>query len=690
MSWFIERRNRPDFKAPTQNAAIWPFVLVIVTQMAFAVFSVHTMSAMRSLVSTQNLWVRNQVDATYYLRLYLGSDHEDDFNRYAAAMVTPLAMHDGRLAMAASKPDSAAAEAAFVRAGMTADDASSMIWLLHYFSSVSYLETAINLWVEADDLLVDVVRYADGIHAARAAHVMDATRDAEASRHIEVIKNHINRLTIGYARTLVDGGRFIERLLLIVNAALATGLTLLTIWRVRRFFQQRRAFEDVLSWQASHDPLTGLANRRAFETRLDGALKDTSGRRVPHALMFLDLDQFKIINDTSGHSAGDDLLRRICAPLQSELRPGDVLARLGGDEFGILLTDCSALRAVSVAENLRAAVQNLDFARNGRAFRMTSSIGMVHTDQAIVTPEEMMRAADMACFVAKEKGRNRVHFHREEDEDLARHAGEMNWVQRIHQALNEDRFCLYAQDIVHMRGLESGLHLELLLRLRDETGAIIPPARFLPAAERFGLMNLIDRWVVKAAFQMLAKRLQDPRGEPIACCAINLSGTTIGDQAFYSFLDESFVAYGIPPNIICFEITETSAITNLAAATAFIRDLRAMGCRFSLDDFGSGMSSFGYLKQLPVDFIKIDGGFVKNLLVDPVDRAMVKTITDIGHVMGKRIIAEFVEDASTAEILADIGVDYGQGFGISRPRPFDLAFRSARIGSGQSTDREAA
>ena len=257
----------------------------------------------------------------------------------------------------------------------------------------------------------------------------------------------------------------------------------------------------------------------------------------------------------------------------------------------------------------------------------------------------------------------------------------MNWVQRIHQALDENRFCLYAQDIVPLgRSRHDGLHVELLVRLRDETGTLVPPGSFLPAAERFGLMGLIDRWVVGTAFRMLAERLSVAEAEPIACCAINLSGNTIGDDDFLAFLEQEFAATGISPDIICFEITETSAITNLAAATAFVEDLRALGCRFSLDDFGSGMSSFSYLKHLPVDFLKIDGGFVKNLLTDKVDRSMVEAMNKIGHVMGKHIIAEYVETEALREALEHMGVDYGQGFGIAMPQPFDRDYRSHASG----------
>lgn len=273
--------------------------------------------------------------------------------------------------------------------------------------------------------------------------------------------------------------------------------------------------------------------------------------------------------------------------------------------------------------------------------------------------------------MAKEKGRNRVQVFHQDDVELSMRFGEMTWVQRIHLALEEDRFSLYAQPIVPLgEGAEEGLHVELLLRLRDEGGRLVPPLSFIPAAERYGLMTLIDRWVVENAFRTLVERAQDPRAEPIGTCAINLSGATIGDESFLQFLTELFARYRIPPQTICFEVTETVAVANLASAIRFINELKDTGCRFSLDDFCAGMSSFIYLKHLPVDYLKIDGSFVKDMLEDPIDRAMVQVINHIGHVMGKRTIAEFVETVEVMEALREIGIDYAQGLAIGAPLPF--------------------
>jgi diguanylate cyclase (GGDEF)-like protein/PAS domain S-box-containing protein len=445
---------------------------------------------------------------------------------------------------------------------------------------------------------------------------------------------------------------------------------------------QERQYIANLSWQATHDALTGLANRREFEFRLEQVLHGIGRQQSGHALMFLDLDQFKLVNDTCGHAAGDELLRHICALLQSDLREGDTLARLGGDEFGILLENCPPLVAEKIAESLRRTVQNLHFVWKGRPFVTTVSIGLVHISHIPTTLETSLRAADMACYMAKEKGRNRVQVYHADDSELSLRFGEMAWIQRLHMALEENRFCLYAQEIAALGHTEAGAgHIEILLRLHDEAGRIILPDSFIPAAERYGLMTSLDRWVVENVFKLIARCMIERPGRPMAMCAINLSGITIGDDDFLSFLREKFNAYGIPPSMICFEITETSAISNLGSAIRFINELKALGCFFSLDDFCAGMSSFAYLKHLPVDFLKIDGSFVKDMLDDPINRAMVEVINHIGHVMGKRTIAEFVETPHIEQALLEIGVDYAQGYLIERPQLFtfdSLQCRPAR------------
>ncbi|MBD1598832.1 EAL domain-containing protein [Pseudomonas typographi] len=454
---------------------------------------------------------------------------------------------------------------------------------------------------------------------------------------------------------------------------------------------QERQYIANLAWQATHDALTGLANRREFEFRLEQALNGLNDSGTRHALLFLDLDQFKLVNDTCGHAAGDELLRHICALLQSGLGGGDTLARLGGDEFGVLLEHCAPQVAERTAEQLREAVQNLHFVWKGRPFMTTLSVGLVHLHQPPTTLEEALRVADLACYMAKEKGRNRVQVYHEDDTELTVRFGEMAWVQRLRLALEEDRFCLYAQEIASIGGLPTASghasHVEVLVRLQDESGRIILPNSFIPAAERYGLMPSLDRWVVQNVFKVLRQCLDEGGDQPLAMCAINLSGASIGDDEFLDFIREQLYRYDIPAQLICFEITETSAIANLASAIGFINELKDLGCLFSLDDFCAGMSSFAYLKHLPVDFLKIDGSFVKDMLDDPINRAMVEVINHIGHVMGKRTIAEFVESPLIEQALVEIGVDYAQGYLIERPLPFtcqslrraDAQGRGARV-----------
>jgi diguanylate cyclase (GGDEF)-like protein/PAS domain S-box-containing protein len=435
-----------------------------------------------------------------------------------------------------------------------------------------------------------------------------------------------------------------------------------------------REFVARLSWQASHDALTGLINRREFETRLGKALDKLSHQPGEHSLMFLDLDQFKVVNDTYGHAAGDQLLRQTSALLQENLGTGGLPARLGGDEFGVLLEDCDPSSAVGIAEGLRLAMQQLRFVWNGCAFNVSVSIGLVHVSEADAMVETL-RAADLACYTAKEKGRNRVQVYHPSDFELVQRVGEMAWVQRIRNGLDEQRFCLFAQEI---RALSSNephhSHVELLLRLRDEDGKLIQPGNFLPAAERYGLMPLIDRWVVRNAFALIASRSSSPETAQLSSCALNLSGATFGDDDFVDYVRRQFEIHRVPPGMICFEITETSAIGNLPSAKRFIQTLKKLGCRFSLDDFGTGMSSFSYLKHLPVDCIKIDGSFITEILNNKIDRAMVEMIVHVAKVMGKSTVAEFVESDEILEALREIGVDYAQGYAIGKPSPFEAMY----------------
>ena len=442
--------------------------------------------------------------------------------------------------------------------------------------------------------------------------------------------------------------------------------------------REERQYAARLSYQASHDALTGLINRTEFEHRLSLALKSTSQLKRHHALMYLDLDQFKVVNDTCGHAAGDQLMRQVSSILQRRLREGDTLARLGGDEFGALLENCPRDHSLRIADELRQAVMDFQFVWGTRAFNVGVSIGLVNMEDGHMNIADVMSAADAACFMAKEKGRNRVQVYHAEDNELSVRQGEMEWVGRLQRALDEDRFVLYSQDIVQLNGPRAhGTHCELLIRMLDEQGELVPPMTFIPAAERYNLMPSIDRWVIRNAFAIIARLHPKGAADRAGIFSINLSGASISDDRFKPYLIEQFERFGVPHGCVCFEITETAAIANLDSAAQFISDLKALGCLFSLDDFGAGMSSFAYLKHLPVDFLKIDGGFVKDMADDPIDRSMVEAINSVGHVMGKQTIAEFVDSDVVMAMLREIGVDFAQGYGVAEPKRFAPRLRVA-------------
>jgi diguanylate cyclase (GGDEF)-like protein/PAS domain S-box-containing protein len=420
-----------------------------------------------------------------------------------------------------------------------------------------------------------------------------------------------------------------------------------------------------LSYQAAYDALTGLVNRREFEYRLQRVIRTAEQERSENAMCFLDLDQFKVINDTCGHIAGDELLRQVAQLLQNNIRKRDTLARLGGDEFAVLLEICSLDQAMRVANSIRETIQDYRFIWENNSFNIGVSIGLVPINCENENITEVMKRADAACYEAKEQGRNRVHVYHPGDEEISYRHGEMQWVARITSALEQNRLQLWAQKIIPIKETRRGEHYELLLRMIDSDGDIILPSIFLPAAERYNLISRLDRWVVATALTWFKKHPGKYR--KLWLCSINLSGQSLGDEAFLNEITGYFNRLGIAPDRFCFEVTETAAIANLNHATRFIKSLAKLGCRFALDDFGSGLSSYAYLKNLPVDFIKIDGMFIKDLLVNPMHTALVKSINDVGHAMGKKTIAEYVENDAILEELEDMGVDYAQGFGIEKP-----------------------
>jgi two-component system CheB/CheR fusion protein len=439
---------------------------------------------------------------------------------------------------------------------------------------------------------------------------------------------------------------------------------------VFRNVSEARAMAQRLDYLATHDALTGLVNRHEFERRLVQALGKGKKKRIQHVLCYLDLDQFKVVNDTCGHVAGDELLHQLSGLLLDKIRHGDTLARLGGDEFGVLLERCSIHQALRIVKDLQETVREFRFVWEDKTFSIGVSIGVVPLTSDTETPATAMSAADAACYLAKDSGRNRIHVYQTDDAELARRHGEMQWVTRIQKALEQNRFLLHAQPIESIAYPDGGgEYFEILIRMKDHEGKLVPPGAFLPAAERYNLTPAIDRWVIEKTFAWLAAH---PAVQQLLnFCTINLSGHSLSDDSFLDFVTTQLEEKNIVPGKVCFEITETTAVANLTHATRLIRELKSRGCLFALDDFGSGMSSFAYLKNLPVDYLKIDGNFVKDIAVDPVDLAMVEAINKVGHVMGIQTIAEFVENDAIMARLKNVGVDFVQGFGIARPQQLD-------------------
>ncbi|MBW4550269.1 MAG: EAL domain-containing protein [Aphanocapsa sp. GSE-SYN-MK-11-07L] len=498
-------------------------------------------------------------------------------------------------------------------------------------------------------------------------------------------------------RLPIKGEDELSHLPIAINKMLAAlELSQQELWQSRAQYQ----------WQANHDTLTELPNRRQFEQHLQTLLRNIDDLGEKHVVCVLDLDRFKIVNDTCGHAAGDELLRQIGLLIQKQVRKTDLLARLGGDEFGILFGHCALEEAQAIAQSLQKSLQAYRFVWQSKVFTIGASIGLTQITQESAEITNVMTAADLACYAAKNQGGDRIHFYEIGSSDVQLQLSEMNWALKIRQAIEENCFCLYYQPIVavdqflnpdsrvltspppvadlalglehsslvpdHASPAEFSRQCEILLRLKDEAGNIVSPAAFIPIAERYNLMPAIDRWVVRTLLAQLQPLVAAGSILPLEDYqyAINLSGGSINDPDFADFLLEQFQHFQVPPSLICFEITETVAISNLKQAINFIQTLKQVGCKFALDDFGSGMSSFAYLQSLPVDFLKIDGAFIKSLNQNQINYEIVKSINSIAHLMNMMTIAEFVENLETLNTLNYLQVDYAQGYGIAKPAPF--------------------
>jgi len=426
----------------------------------------------------------------------------------------------------------------------------------------------------------------------------------------------------------------------------------------------QRKMANELSYRATHDTLTGLVNRSEFESRLKKIVSESRGLNLQNALMYIDLDQFKVINDTCGHSAGDALLKEISRIMQSCIRSSDTLARIGGDEFAVILHKCDTEKAMVIAKKICRSIDDFRFVFNEHRFHVGASLGLVMIDKSWTSDTSLMQAADNACYEAKRAGRNRVHLYFDDDNLIGAHRDDVQWVSRIEQALEDDGFILFCQRIMPLKhqGLE---HAEILIRMKDKSGTLIPPNAFLPAAERFHLVSRIDRWVIAQMFEWM--KLNANSLHHIETISVNLSGQSLGDLTFHSYVLSLIETIAIDCSKLCFEVTETAAITNIADAKNFIEAMNKHGVKFSLDDFGSGVSSFGYLKNLAVDYLKIDGQFITDLLDNQIGQATVRCIAEVAKVTGKKTIAEWVESEAVENMLKEMGVDFTQGYLKHKP-----------------------
>ncbi|MES9832646.1 MAG: EAL domain-containing protein [Candidatus Thiodiazotropha sp. DIVDIV] len=444
-----------------------------------------------------------------------------------------------------------------------------------------------------------------------------------------------------------------------------------------RDVRQERELRRRLAWKASRDDLTGLLNRSEFRRTLTSTLDSIQNNTIHHCLLYIDLDEFKVVNDTCGHKAGDDLLRQVCSGILIQLRESDIVARLGGDEFGVLLQNCQRSRGIELANNLIESINDIRFTFQEKTFHVGASIGLVSVTQETKNLEDLLATVDAACYAAKEEGRNRVFVGQVDPTKISHRMEELRQASHIRHALKDDRFTLYKQPIVLTANPSEAVHSEVLVRMIDKNGQLTVPGAFIPIAERHGLMQDVDRWIINHLFELEGEVLRywkpgnTAMGTKNFVYSINLSAASLTDPTFFQFVKECFRKYQIPAGAIAFEVTETQVITHLEKAVGLIVAIKELGCSFLLDDFGSGMSSFGYLKTLPLDYLKIDGSFVKDILADPIDRSMVNMMNEIGHVMGLTTIAEYVENEEILRAIQDIGVDMAQGFGISMPHPME-------------------
>jgi|HubBroStandDraft_1064217.scaffolds.fasta_scaffold00154_38 diguanylate cyclase (GGDEF)-like protein len=680
----------PDFKHKLL-AVTWPLIAIAALMLSLCVASLSTLSSIRAFVNGEGMWSKAERQALAELHRFAQSGSPNDYLRYRVELAVTLGDRAARLELQSSRPDYTQARNGFLAGRNHPDDVSGMMLLFRLFRHSALLARPIDAWTRADELILQLDEIGRQMRSAVATAGTGRGRVEQLLADAENIHAEVAPLEDEFSASLGSTSRQVMKLLSlslalcsIVLVGIGAAISRNMIRRSERIAaalrEAEQEFAAQLLHQATHDALTGLANRRDFEQQLGWAILDQKRTGADYALLYLDLDQFKVVNDTCGHAAGDELICLVSWAVKQELRAGDVLARLGGDEFGILLANYPQQAALELAESVRHRISALRFIWEGKVFSTNASIGVLSLTESLSTVGDALSAADQACYMAKDNGRNRVQFYRPDDQEMRARHGEMRWVERLNRAIELDRFALFAQEIRpvgHPAGTVEPSRFEVLIRMVDADGTLIAPMAFIPAAERYGLMPRIDRWVIAKACSNLAV-LRERHGA-IPMCMINLSGASVTDPGMVDFVRSQLQKFGLPRQSIGFELTETAAISNLANASQLMHGLKEIGCPMALDDFGSGMASFAYLRGFPVDYLKIDGEFVKDMTTDLVDYEIVQAIHSVGRVMGVKTVAESVENAEILAALMLVGVDFAQGFHIHRPVPMmDIAYRVPR------------
>lgn len=666
----IKSKLRFPIQSKRDLRLILPFIAIFLAFVLICAFSIDLLSAARAFVGGESLWSKGQKSAVIHLMRYAASHDEEEFRAYELAIAVPLGDRQARTELEKTRFDYDKAAAGLLAGDNHPGDIPGMIRLVRYFGRVPAIDRALGIWARGDDEVATLNQLALQLHdAVRAGHSKAADL-APLMQGILEDDARVTPLEQAFSSSLGEISRRLRDILIPAIGIVAASLLFPAVAMVMGDVRRERRHTLRLAHQVSHDALTGLFNRIEFERRLSNAIDHAHQHGSTHALMYLDLDQFKAVNDTCGHAGGDELIRQIAALMRAQLRQTDTLARLGGDEFGVLLEQCAPGDGERLAEAIRGAISRFRFVYRQRTFALGVSIGLINLDPTVSKVAEALSAADAACYMAKGNGRNRVQVYQHHDDAIHPVHDEMEWGSRVHAALAEKRYCLHAQDITPLQNSHrAGKHIELLLRMVDENGQIVSPMDFIPAYERYNLMPILDRWVIDAAFAELASLHSALPGD-IAVCSINLSAASLADDSMPIYIQECAARHCIPLDIICFEIPASTAVGNLEQADAFIRLLQSVGCSFALDGFGGGISSFAHLKHFPTEYIKIDGKFISEMFEMPVSLAVIEAIQLISRTTGQKTIAKWVDSDAKLSRLRALGVDYAQGYRVGLPEHF--------------------